>query len=198
MPRPKKTESSTTAPADVVPATRKPLPAAKSPAVKSAKTSAVKKSALKEVKSPSAGKVAPKKVAAKTVRKPKAPKPAKPMDPEEVLVRLCAEAAFDKKAVDPVILDMRGLSSFTDFFLIVSGTSEPQLKAIAASIREKVREALGRRPQAEDGFPVSQWVVIDYGTVIIHIFHAAKRAIYDLEHLWGDAPRIEVSDSTTR
>ncbi len=135
-----------------------------------------------------------KKSPSPAARKPRAAKPAKVIDPEEVLVRLCAEAALDKKALDPVILDMRGLSSFTDFFLIVSGTSEPQLKAIAASIREKVREKLGRRPLAEDGFPLSQWVVIDYGTVIIHVFHTQKRAIYGLEHLWGDAPRIGVAD----
>jgi len=116
------------------------------------------------------------------------------IDPEEALVRLCAVAAHDKKAEDVVVLDMRGLSSFTDFFLIVSGSSEPQLKAIAGSIREKVREATGLRPLAEDGFPLSQWVIIDYGSVIIHIFHKEKRSVYALESLWGDAPRLEVGE----
>jgi ribosome-associated protein len=145
-------------------------------------------------KAPAAGKKAPPK--AKVAGVPGTPKPRKaavPADPEEVLARLCAEAALDKKAEDVVILDMRGISSFTDFFLVVSGTSEPQLKAIAGSIREKVREATGRRPAAEDGFPVSQWVIIDYGTVIVHIFHREKRALYGLEDLWNDAKRIEVS-----
>lgn len=112
--------------------------------------------------------------------------------PEETLARLCAEAALDKKAENVVILDMRGISSFTDFFVIVSGSSEPQLKAIAGSIRERVREATGERPTAEDGFPVSQWVIVDYGSVIVHIFHAEKRAVYGLEDLWNDAKRIEV------
>ena len=126
-----------------------------------------------------------------TVKKVKAPAPGK-IDPEEALVRLCAEGALDKKAEDVVLLDMRGISSFTDFFLIVSGTSEPQLKAIAGSIREKVREATGLRPIAEDGFPVSQWVIIDYGSVIIHIFHKERRDLYALESLWGDAPRLEI------
>jgi len=139
-----------------------------------------------------------------TAKKPKATAPLKTekkvrerkvvkIDPEESLVRLCAEGAFDKKAEDVVVLDMRGISSFTDFFLIVSGTSEPQLKAIAGSIREKVREATGLRPIAEDGFPVSQWVIIDYGSVIIHIFHKERRDLYALESLWGDAPRLEIT-----
>lgn len=113
-------------------------------------------------------------------------------DPEETLARLCAEGALDKKAEDVVILDMREISSFTDFFVIATGSSEPQLKAIAGSIREKVREATGQRPAAEDGFPVSQWVVIDYGSVIVHIFHKEKRSLYGLEDLWNDARRIEV------
>lgn len=126
-----------------------------------------------------------------TAAKPKK-KAAAPVDSEEVLARLCAEAALDKKAEDVVILDMRGISSFTDFFVIVSGTSEPQLKAIAGSVRERVREATGQRPMAEDGFPVSQWVIVDYGTVIVHIFHTEKRHVYGLEDLWNDAKRIEI------
>ncbi len=140
-----------------------------------------------------------------TAKKPKAIAPLKPekkvkerkivkIDPDETLVRLCAEGALDKKAEDVVVLDMRGISSFTDFFLIVSGTSEPQLKAIAGSIREKVRDATGLRPIAEDGFPVSQWVIIDYGSVIIHIFHKERRDLYALESLWGDAPRLEIEE----
>ena len=115
------------------------------------------------------------------------------IDPEEALVRLCAEGALDKKAENVVILDMRGISSFTDFFLLVSGTSEPQLKAIAGSIRGKVRDATGERPIAEDGYPGSQWVIIDYGNVIVHIFHTEIRYVYDLESLWSDARRIEIT-----
>lgn len=131
---------------------------------------------------------------AAAVKKPTASKKvaAPKFDPEETLARLCAEGALDKKAENVVILDMRKISSFTDFFVIASGSSEPQLKAIAGSIREKVREATGQRPTAEDGFPVSQWVVIDYGSVIVHIFHKEKRDLYGLEDLWNDARRIEV------
>jgi len=168
------------------------MPAAKpkKTAVKAAKPEANQKVSAADKKP--AGKAPGKTAVRKTASaKPRA-KVVKQIDPEESLVRLCAEAALDKKALDPVVLDMRGISSFTDFFLIVSGTSEPQLKAIASSIRERVREAVGIRPIAEDGFPVSRWVIIDYGSVIIHVFHAEMRTIYGLEHLWGDAPRIDI------
>lgn len=113
------------------------------------------------------------------------------IDPEKT-ARLCAAAAADKKAGDIVLLDMRGVSDFTDFFLICSGSSEPQLKAIASSIRERTRDELGVQPLAADGFPASQWVVIDYGDVICHLFLESKRGFYDLESLWSDARRVEL------
>jgi ribosome-associated protein len=114
------------------------------------------------------------------------------IDPEEVLARLCAEGALEKKAENILILDMRSISSFTDFFVIVSGTSEPQLRAIASSIRGKVRDAVNLRPLAQDGNPGSQWVIVDYGSVIVHIFHTEKRDLYGLETLWSDARRLEI------
>jgi len=141
---------------------------------------------------PSSAPKTPKALKAARKSVSKAPKKVAPIDPDEVLARLCADASLDKKAEDVVILDMRGISSFTDFFVIVTGTSEPQLKAIASSIRERVREATGQRPTAEDGFPVSQWVIVDYGSVIVHIFHRDRRAVYGLEDLWNDAKRIEI------
>jgi ribosome-associated protein len=116
------------------------------------------------------------------------------IDPEESLARLCADGALDKKGENIVILDMRGISSFTDFFVIVSGTSDPQLKAIASSIRGRVRDVTGQRPIAEDGFPGSQWVIIDYGSVIVHVFHSEKRDVYALESLWSDARRIDIAE----
>ena len=116
------------------------------------------------------------------------------IDPEEALARLCADGALDKKAENVVILDMRQISSFTDFFVIVSGASDPQLKAIASSIRGKVRDAIDLRPMAEDGIPGSQWVIIDYGSVIVHIFNNEKREVYGLETLWSDARRFEITE----
>ena len=89
------------------------------------------------------------------------------------------------------MLDLRDISTFTDFFVICSGTSEPQLKAIANEIETRLREDHSHRPVAIDGFPASQWMVLDYLQVVVHIFHQDKRAFYSLENLWGDAHRIE-------
>ena len=79
--------------------------------------------------------------------------------------------------------------------MICSGTSEPHLKAIASEIQEKLREKFETRPAAVDGFPVSQWVIIDYLSVLVHIFNQDKRAFYALEELWGDAPRLELAST---
>jgi ribosome-associated protein len=111
----------------------------------------------------------------------------------EILARTCAAAAADKKAEGLVVLDMRGISTFTDFFVICSAGSEPQLKAIASSIREQAREELQRKTLSSDGFPISQWIVLDFGEVIIHVFHAEKREFYGLENLWSDAKRLDLS-----
>ena len=89
------------------------------------------------------------------------------------------------------MLDLRDISTFTDFFVICSGTSEPQLKAIASEIETRLRQDHSLRPVAIDGFPASQWMVLDYLQVVVHIFHQDKRAFYSLEDLWGDAPQIE-------
>ena len=90
-----------------------------------------------------------------------------------------------------MVLDLRGISTFTDFFVICSATSEPHLKAIAGEIETRLREDHGVRAVAIDGFPASQWIVLDYLQVVVHVFHQEKRAFYSLEDLWGDAPRIE-------
>jgi len=89
------------------------------------------------------------------------------------------------------VLDVRGISTFTDFFLICSAASEPQLKAIANEIQTRLKEDHGVRAVAMDGFPASQWIVLDYLQVVVHIFHRDKRTFYSLEDLWGDAPRVE-------
>jgi ribosome-associated protein len=118
------------------------------------------------------------------------------MTDSETIARACAAAAVEKKAENLVLLDLRGVSEFTDFFLICSGSSEPQLKAISSSIRESLREKFGQRPHAEDGYPASQWVVIDYGDVICHLFHGEKRGFYDLENLWSDAKRVSLEEES--
>ena len=87
-------------------------------------------------------------------------------------------------------MDLRAISTFTDFFVICSATSEPQLKAIASEVETRLREDHSIRPVAIDGFPASQWIVLDYLQVVVHILHRDKRAFYSLEDLWGDAPLI--------
>lgn len=94
------------------------------------------------------------------------------------------------------MLDLAGISSFTDFFVICSASSEPQLKAIASEIEARLRDEHNVRASAIDGFPASQWIVLDYLEVVVHIFHRDKRAFYSLEDLWGDAPRIAWETTT--
>lgn len=93
-----------------------------------------------------------------------------------------------------MVLDMRRLASFTDFFLICSGNSEPHLKALVSELEERLRKEHDVRPTRIDGFPLSQWVVADYSDVIVHIFHQEKRDFYSLEDLWADAPRLALAE----
>lgn len=92
------------------------------------------------------------------------------------------------------MIDLRGISTFTDYFVICSGTSEPHLKAIASEIETRLKEDHKVRAVAVDGFPASQWIVLDYLQVVVHIFHRDKREFYSLEDLWGDAPRTQWVD----
>ena len=88
------------------------------------------------------------------------------------------------------MLDLRSISTFTDFFVICSASSEPQLKAIAGEIEARLKKEHGVRAVAVDGFPASQWIVLDYLQVVVHVFHRDKREFYSLEDLWGDAPQL--------
>ena len=107
------------------------------------------------------------------------------------LALLCRELADNRKAEDIVILDVRELSSVTDYFVIAAGTSEPHLRAIVDEITDRLREDSGLRPKAIDGTFHAAWVVLDYFDVIVHVMRADVRERYDLETLWGDAPRIK-------
>jgi ribosome-associated protein len=107
------------------------------------------------------------------------------------LAQLCRELADNKKAEDIVVLDLRKLSSVTDYFVIASGTSEPHLRAISDEIADKLREEHGLRPNAIDGTLPAAWLVLDYFDVIVHVMRTDARHRYDLESLWGDAPRVK-------
>ena len=106
------------------------------------------------------------------------------------LARQCVWAAQEKKALDPIILDLRDISTITDYLVICSAQSEPQIKAIANGVEQALKEGFERHTLAVDGFPTSQWIVIDYGDIMFHIFHEQKRSVYALEDLWSDAPQV--------
>jgi len=112
------------------------------------------------------------------------------MDPRK-LALLCGELADNKKADDIQILDLRKLSSVADYFVIASGTSEPHLRAIVEEITDKLRKQRDLRPRAVDGNIHAAWVVLDYFDVIVHVMRQDVRERYDLETLWGDAPRVK-------
>jgi ribosome-associated protein len=106
------------------------------------------------------------------------------------LAQRCVLLAQDKKALDPVILDLRKVSTIADYMVICSAQSDPQLKAIANGVEKGLKDEFAQPPLAVDGFPSSQWIVIDYGDVMLHIFHEQKRLVYALEDLWSDAPQV--------
>ena len=122
-------------------------------------------------------------------RKTAAPEP---LD-DETFARRCVAICEDRKAVDVRLYDVRGSSILTDFYIICSGNSEPHLKAIAAHLDEDMRSA-GFAPRHVDGTPASRWIVIDFGVVIIHLFHPKVREYYDIERLLGADKMISQSN----
>jgi len=104
---------------------------------------------------------------------------------------LVARLMQDKKAQDVVVLDLRELASFTDYFVICTGRSDRQVQAIAEHLEMELR-ALTFRPTAVEGLGAARWVLMDLGDVVVHIFQKEVREFYDLEGLWSDAPRLDL------
>ncbi len=102
-----------------------------------------------------------------------------------------AEIAFDKKAKGLAVLDVRALTSYTDFFLICHGRSDRQVQAITEAVRTTLK-AEGIRPLAVEGTETGQWVLMDYDSFVVHVFYEPVRAYYDLDGLWADAKRISL------
>ena len=113
---------------------------------------------------------------------------------EQVL--LCVNASLKRKAKNLIILNVKEFSSFADYFVICSGTSDRQVQAITASIQENLKEH-GILPLGIEGERLGRWVLMDYEDVIIHIFYEPVREFYDIERLWSDAPRMEIGDEVT-
>jgi ribosome-associated protein len=107
------------------------------------------------------------------------------------LALLCRELADNRKAEDVVVLDVREVSSITDYFVIATGTSEPHLRAIVDEITEKLREDYDLKPKHTDGGLHTAWIVLDYFDVIVHVMRTDAREHYKLEDLWGDVPRVK-------
>jgi ribosome-associated protein len=117
--------------------------------------------------------------------------------PAEAAVRVAARAALDKRAIDLVVLNLEGLSSVADFFLVCSARSAPQADTIAEAVRGALR-AEGVRPRHNEGSAESGWLLLDYGDVVVHVFLEETRGFYALERLWGDAPLLSVEGGRAR
>jgi len=103
-------------------------------------------------------------------------------------VKRAVELTLERKAHDVTVLDLRGISSATDYFVVASGRSDVQVKAIADHVVEELK-GQGVRPGHVEGLPGGRWVLLDYFDFVVHVFHPQARAFYQLENLWGDAPR---------
>jgi ribosome-associated protein len=111
--------------------------------------------------------------------------------PEEVA--RAAQCALERKSLDVVALDLRGISSATDWFVIGSGSSDIHVRAIADHVIEELKKD-GVRAGHVEGLESGRWVLVDYIDFVVHVFHPSAREFYQLETLWGDAPRFEVED----
>jgi len=106
---------------------------------------------------------------------------------------LCVKFALEKKAYDLVLMDVGAYTSLADYFLICTGRSDTQVQAIAQGIEENLGRA-GMRPLSVEGFARGQWVIVDYGDIVVHIFYDPVREFYDLERLWTRAPRVTLPE----
>jgi len=111
---------------------------------------------------------------------------------DEPFLSCAFEAARDKKALDLVVLDLREMAAFTDFFIICSGNSAPQIQAISNEIEIRLKKA-GKTPDHIEGYRQAQWILMDYSEFVVHIFSPDRRSYYNLERLWRGAGRIDDS-----
>ena len=124
-------------------------------------------------------------------------KDKKAMSPKELAV-FCANVADGRKAENIVTLEMGAASSIADYFVLCTANSQPHLKAVTDRIERETRNQLEIRPLRVEGTPESQWLLLDYGTVVIHVMTPEMRELYQLESLWGDAPRIEAVNTLAK
>jgi len=106
------------------------------------------------------------------------------------------QAAADKKAIDIVVLDLREIASFTDYFVITSGTNERQVQAISDEVYETLKKA-GTTAARVEGYKTAEWILLDYGDFIVHVFEQKSRSFYDLERLWRESTRVALPADLT-
>lgn len=121
-----------------------------------------------------------------------APKKRATQTPVQTLAHSAVEAILDRKGFDIRVLDMRKVSGVADLFVVASGAADLQVRALADAVQEQIREEHGERPWHVEGMEHLQWVVLDYVDLVVHLFLPEKRAFYNLERLWGDAPIEDV------
>lgn len=116
------------------------------------------------------------------------------MTDNKKLIATIVEGLQEKKAKKIVIVDMSELEAPCNYFVIAQGDSNVQVMSIATTMKDYVREHAGEKPFASDGYDNCQWIALDYGTAIVHIFQPEFREFYDIEHLWADAKIVEIPD----
>lgn len=121
-----------------------------------------------------------------------APRKRATSTPVQALARTAVDAILDKKGFEIRVLDMRKVSGVADFFVVASGAADLQVRALADAVREEIKDAHGELPWHTEGQDHLQWVVLDYVDLVVHLFLPEKRAFYNLERLWGDAPVEDV------
>ncbi|HEY8184486.1 MAG TPA: ribosome silencing factor [Pyrinomonadaceae bacterium] len=120
------------------------------------------------------------------------PTPSAPVEAElDERIRMALSAASEKKAINSVVLDLRAIASFTDYFVIASGTNERQVQAISDEVLETLKKA-GTSAARVEGYKTAEWILLDYGDFVVHVFDEKARQFYDLERLWREAQRVEV------
>jgi ribosome-associated protein len=109
-------------------------------------------------------------------------------------VRLAVEAAQEKKAAAITVLDLSDVGAFTEYFVICTGFSTPQVQAICTEVEEQLYKKLGRSPEHREGYRSAEWALLDFGGFVVHVFSEQARRYYDLERLWRSAPKLEIPD----
>lgn len=109
-------------------------------------------------------------------------------------VRLAVEAAQNKKASAITVLDLSSLGTFTEYFVLCTGFSSPQVQAICSEVEEVLYKKVGREPEHREGQRSTDWALLDFGGFIVHVFSEQARRFYDLERLWRNVPKLEIAD----